>query len=384
MKYLFTFLCGLFVFILSGQDLDDDGMNDTWEQANGLDPSDAKDAWLDPDNDQIINLFEYQMNWNPDQAGDVATFDFTPESDSNAIRAAVLAADSIDVYIRLAQGRYLGNLVGFYTTSYRLFIQGGWNDDFSEFDPTQNKAIISYERDEAISVNSVSEPGITHGVVICQGLQIDRSGHFVLAGGLHVGGNAEVGILSVIDCSFYQNNNYGISFSNRGGITADFFLVNSDVLNNYQGGIYTQVTEKTNARFRIINSTIHNPFSSEGGIVGLTQFGDSSNLRIDCLNSIIRNNNDYDFSFSSANKVSIFVENSNVGPPNPDISDYSEVNSIDENSLFENSAANNVSLLAGSPCIDQGIDVGLPFMGMSPDMGAKEFGISAINSTAST
>jgi len=50
-------------------DLDDDndGMPDTWEVANGLDPL-VNDAALDPDNDGLTNLQEYQLGTNPQNA----------------------------------------------------------------------------------------------------------------------------------------------------------------------------------------------------------------------------------------------------------------------------------------------------------------------------
>jgi hypothetical protein len=37
----------------------------------------------------------------------------------------------------------------------------------------------------------------------------------------------------------------------------------------------------------------------------------------------------------------------------------------------------DVHLQLGSPCIDAGIDVGLPYLGSAPDMGAFEFEPSA-------
>jgi DNA-binding MarR family transcriptional regulator len=43
-------------------DVDEDGMDDTWETDNGLDPTDRTDAALDPDSDKLNNLQEYK-NW---------------------------------------------------------------------------------------------------------------------------------------------------------------------------------------------------------------------------------------------------------------------------------------------------------------------------------
>lgn len=46
-------------------DDDNDGMPDTWETENGLNPLDATDASLDPDGDNLTNLQEYQGDTNP-------------------------------------------------------------------------------------------------------------------------------------------------------------------------------------------------------------------------------------------------------------------------------------------------------------------------------
>jgi protocatechuate 3,4-dioxygenase beta subunit len=49
----------------SSLDSDGDGMPDSWEIANGLNPYDPTDAGLDPDGDGLTNLQEYQLGTNP-------------------------------------------------------------------------------------------------------------------------------------------------------------------------------------------------------------------------------------------------------------------------------------------------------------------------------
>jgi hypothetical protein len=46
-------------------DTDDDGMDDAWESANGLNANDPADAHLDTDGDGIDNLGEYQSGTDP-------------------------------------------------------------------------------------------------------------------------------------------------------------------------------------------------------------------------------------------------------------------------------------------------------------------------------
>ena len=50
-------------------DSDQDGLSNSWESANGLDPFDAADAGLDPDGDSLSNIDEYGAGTNP-QASD--------------------------------------------------------------------------------------------------------------------------------------------------------------------------------------------------------------------------------------------------------------------------------------------------------------------------
>jgi uncharacterized repeat protein (TIGR01451 family) len=52
-------------------DTDTDGMHNSWETANGLNPSNAADAALDKDNDGFTNLQEYLVGTDPSNAGSI-------------------------------------------------------------------------------------------------------------------------------------------------------------------------------------------------------------------------------------------------------------------------------------------------------------------------
>ena len=91
---VFTLLSGVL-------DVDQDGMADSWETANGLDPSDPSDAANDPDGDFLTNLQEYKNGCNP----------ANPDSDGDSlydgweVRYGYSPLDSIEVLPSL---KYLG------------------------------------------------------------------------------------------------------------------------------------------------------------------------------------------------------------------------------------------------------------------------------------
>lgn len=62
-------------FALPYADLDGDWLPDAWEWANGIDPTDPRDAMLDYDGDGLVNLGEYLMNFDP----------IAPDSDGDGV-----------------------------------------------------------------------------------------------------------------------------------------------------------------------------------------------------------------------------------------------------------------------------------------------------------
>lgn len=65
--------------VVSGAlDLDEDGLPDAWEVANGLNPANAADATLDPDGDGITNLNEYAYGTNPNAFDSGGTITVAP------------------------------------------------------------------------------------------------------------------------------------------------------------------------------------------------------------------------------------------------------------------------------------------------------------------
>jgi uncharacterized protein (DUF1800 family) len=67
-----------YLVVAGALDLDEDGLPDAWELANGLNPNAAADAALDPDGDGISNLNEYAYGTNPNSFDSGGTITVTP------------------------------------------------------------------------------------------------------------------------------------------------------------------------------------------------------------------------------------------------------------------------------------------------------------------
>lgn len=68
-----------FLSLSTAIDLDEDGMSDAWELANGLDPNNAVDATLDPDNDGQQNVQETRWGTNPQTFDSAGTITITAD-----------------------------------------------------------------------------------------------------------------------------------------------------------------------------------------------------------------------------------------------------------------------------------------------------------------
>lgn len=97
---------------------------------------------------------------------------------------------------------------------------------------------------------------------------------------------------------------------------------------------------------------------------------------------VFSNNNIYNNRFSASSPIENYTNSSGY------LSDQTGINgniSVDPN--YTNLASNIFTLNTGSPCINTGVNVGLPFNGNAPEMGAYEFGGTGtlnINSNIST
>ncbi|MEE9461898.1 MAG: T9SS type A sorting domain-containing protein, partial [Bacteroidales bacterium] len=151
----------------------------------------------------------------------------------------------------------------------------------------------------------------------------------------------------------------------------EVFIVNTLISNNSSSGIYNQTTEKGVGKWKIINSNITNNSSldvKEGyGIDAFTL--EAAELSIELINTILWGNQNTDLDISQS--IIANAEYSDIGTVNTTSGAiYNEgTGIINTDPLFVNPAGIEYNLTAGSPCINTGIDVGLPYAGIAPDMG---------------
>ncbi len=160
-------------------DSDDDGMPDTWETDNGLNPNDPFDVWEDPDNDFVLNLFEYQLNSDPFNA---STPNIMTVSAGENIEDAIDETPTGSV-LRVESGTYNVNYMTFNPTT--IMIQGGWNSNFTSRDLIETPTIFDGQSlDEVLYFSLSSGTGniIIDGLTLTQGKGSFGAFNFILNG----------------------------------------------------------------------------------------------------------------------------------------------------------------------------------------------------------
>ncbi len=358
------------------EDGDDDGMDDDWESDNGLDPNNPFDAWADIDGDQILNLFEFQLKTDPNNSASPQVIFFTEGAEQSDVSNALDLGETQPVVLRFAEGVYNYSILAFFQNDYYVMIQGGWNDDFSKYNPQEYTTEFTNPGDEIIVFGrSSSSTDSQSSTVILDGLTISKSGGFSLGGGIQMyrHGDGNIDRTSIYKCRFLENNFYGLGISHKDAeALSEVFIIKSIFGNNVKGGIYTQVTDGKNARWRITNSTFHNPNSTDGGIDGLTADENiGSKLLIENTNTINYGNDQVSFNFFNNDSINVTASHCSMDAPVAAIV-IEENNAVNTDPIFENVAGNDFFLSDISPLIDVGIDVGLLYGGSAPEIGAEE------------
>jgi len=367
-------------------DTDFDGMDDAWETANGLNPTDATDAWCDCDNDQILNLFEYQLQTDPSDVNSPPILYFNTQNTQEEFTELMNSGINGLAVIRMSAGTYnlsydTNSSGGLITSSdYRIMIQGGWNNDFTVYDPFQYSTIFDGQGSQNILVLETQENQET--TFILDGAEVTNSGNNEKEAAIKCIDRAGTSKFSFYNCSFY-NNGYGTTDSGFAlsidwldeMINGDFFLVNTSIVNN-RNGLWGQLSPTTSGRWRIYNSTITN--STQTTIFEVEATSQTPNaIAIDVLNSIIWESDlDDPIFFHAAQNTGMNIAYSNISEIN-NIDNLLEVNSLTTSVTnilpeFINENINHFELQTQSPLKEAGLDIGLPFEGIAPDIGVNQ------------
>jgi hypothetical protein len=168
----------------------------------------------------------------------------------------------------------------------------------------------------------------------------------------------------------------GIIVAPDEGLTSEGVVIQKNFIAfNRQNGIRLRM----NAReVKILNNTIF------GNGVGPESEDDQSaiSIRDATVRNVIIKNNIIEMPVRGAFHIQnregasgIVVERNlywNSGKPR--LADVTDAKALYDDPLFKNPENNDFQLDSRSPAIDAGLNVGLPFKGVSPDLGAIEFG----------
>jgi len=349
-------------------DTDDDGMPDSWESANGLDPNDPDDAWFDPDNDKVVNLFEYQLGSDLNNPATPPVATVGPSgADYTDVETAI---DSVTdgTAIRVAGGSYSVNYITF--DPMTVMIQGGWSSDFSKRDLKLYPTTFDGGMLDEILYFSFS---YSERAIILDGLQFVRGKGTIGVIVLLAQGGAFMKT-SIFNCSIKESETgFGfcgvILMTNWDGSESDRTIANTLIVGNEASGIYSQNTEDAIAHWRIINTTISNNQNGGGdngyGIDAFTL--DYAVLTSHIYNSIIWGNEENDIEIWW--NITFDVDHSDIG----DVSAgggaiyLPGAGVVNVDPLFVDLANDNIHLRDSSPLIDEGINQGIPLIDFEGD-----------------
>jgi hypothetical protein len=366
-------------------DKDDDGMPDSWEKAHGFNPDDPNDAWLDPDNDRVVNVFEYLLGGNPKSAASppVVTVGKAGLADYSSLDDALDKSVAGSV-IRVAKGVYKTNYKTFSPKS--VMIQGGWSPDFLTRNLKRYPVTLDgANRDEVLYFSASSG---ACGIAL-DGLKVIRGkGYF---GALNfLAQSTAVMRVGVFNCLVLQSGvessaSYGavVRFNNWDKSLSDRTVANSVIAGNMASGIYAQVTEYAKARWRILHTVIAGNENGNGengfGIEAFTL--NSGRLSGHIYNGVIRDNEREDICFSRS--ITFAVDHLDLGRY---LAEYGAV--LDEGDVildvdpgFMDPAHDNYHFKSGSALVNKGTKQGIPLIdfegdkrvkGAAPDMGPDE------------
>jgi hypothetical protein len=354
-------------------DTDNDGIPDDWENANGLDQNDSHDAYVDDDADEVINLFEFQLGSDPHNSGSPAIL-----TASIGVNIGSLINNSIGPTVIRLDGGYFNFVYNGYVAK-KVMLQGGWNSTFTARNPFSNPTVFSGQNSaEVFGFNWLSDTGtvIMDGINLVNGAGFNGALKFLMQ-------RSAVGTLTMRECSI-RNSSASFTYSgafnvlNWDSSTCYINLINCVIADCNAKGINNQTTDKAKGYWRLINNTITGNYNPDVDCFGIDCFTlNTAELNLYFVNQIIYGNQNEDISLSARTGGSIVatIFNSDFNQTIIEAGVLFTVNpgSINADPLFVVNGT-NYFLQSSSPCIDTGADVGLPYLGTAPDMGAYEFG----------
>ena len=340
-------------------DSDGDGMPDAWETTHSLNPNDPGDAWADPDNDDIINLFEYQLGSDPNNASTPTVV--TVSAGENA--QAAIGSATMGQVIRVAGGTYNVNYLTF--TPKTIMIQGGWNSNFTRRNLGTNPTIFDGQAVDEVLYFSFSSG--TNAVILDGLTLINGQGNF---GALNmIASGTSIMKWSIMNTTIVNSE----STSSSGGAShvlhwdnseSDVFFINSIIANNRSSGIANQTTEAAVGRWKIINSDItHNQSSDTDEGYGLGGFTlDTAVLAITSTNTILWGNQKPDVNLRGFGASTTVAANySDIGMVNAAFGAIYTPGTgiINSDPLFTDFNNGDFTLQKTSPCVDAGTNSGV-------------------------
>lgn len=365
----------LSMVVFAQVDMDDDGMSDDWEAMQGLSASDPKDAWLDPDQDQVINLFEYQLNTDPFDPFSPLAMEVADQTGSDNINFDIQSGVKL---FRFAAGTYdfaLNIRLTDLANGMKVMFQGGWNEDFSSYDPCQHETILSNSAgSELFNLNTETSDA---SAAIFDGMTMDRGVSPLSIVSMDLKGSG-VAAMSVFNCTILDNgvDNGGVLdyFVEDNG-AVDVWLGNTLIADNGGNGIQFSTGNAGQGRLHVLQSTIINQINNIGirgyGITGFVT--DDASFYLTIKNSVLSGNKgkDLDLFGSDNGEIEVAIENSLVN----EIESFGNVETSNalvlrnESPIYINQMAGLYALSAESPGAGVGQDLGLPGFPSNPDFG---------------